>query len=209
VLRLELPPYAVIRVLHPDAQPASFMLVAEQCLIGRAPLCQIVVARTMVSRLHARVERTTVRYVLYDADSANGTYVNRRRIQEPYLLRDRDQIGLGSPEAILVFDDPDPTSVPVGQLCYDDQQLSFLLDRRPLELTVAQTRLLRHLYDHSGTICTRESCAQALWGKAYEPGRDAGALDRAINGLRAALRRLNPDADLIKTHRGQGYALIV
>ncbi|MFV9507356.1 MAG: winged helix-turn-helix domain-containing protein [Oscillochloridaceae bacterium umkhey_bin13] len=72
-----------------------------------------------------------------------------------------------------------------------------------------QTRLLRHLYDHAGTVCTRESCAVALWGQQYEPGRDAGALDRAINGLRAVLRRAKPELELIRTQRGRGYELVV
>ncbi|NTU78752.1 MAG: FHA domain-containing protein [Chloroflexales bacterium] len=203
------PTYATLKALHPDVQPASFTLTSEVCRIGRAPQCQIVVARTFVSRLHARIEREIVRYLLHDTGSANGTYVNQRRIQGPHLLKDRDQIGLGSPEPLLAFSDPDPTSVPAGLLRYDEQRLLFFLGEGPLELSVAQTRLLRHLYEHAGAICTRESCAIALWGQTYEPGRDAGALDRAINGLRAILRRANAGAELIKTHRGQGYELVL
>lgn len=201
------PAYGLIKALHPDVQPPSLTLVADSYTIGRASLCQIVVSRGLVSRLHARIERASLRYLLHDTESANGTFVNRRRIQGPHLLKDRDQIGLGSPEPLLVFGDPDPTAIPLAQLRYDEGQLVFLLDGHPLELTVAQTRLLRLLHERAGAVCTRESCARALWGQEYEPGRDAGALDRAINSLRAALRQHSPEADLIKTHRGQGYEL--
>ncbi|NCC32483.1 MAG: FHA domain-containing protein [Chloroflexia bacterium] len=200
--------YPLIRALVPDVEPAEFQLRDELCSLGRATLCQIIVKRAVVSRLHARIERTALRYMLYDADSANGTFVNQRRIKGAHQLKDRDQIGLGSPEAILVFSDPDPTFIPAGRLRYDEQRLIFFLGEEALALTVMQTRLLRHLYDHAGTICTRESCAAALWGQTYEPGRDAGALDRAINSLRSTLRRADPEANLIVTHRGQGYELM-
>jgi DNA-binding response OmpR family regulator len=36
---------------------------------------------------------------------------------------------------------------------------------------------------------------------------DADALDRAIANLRAQLRQVDPDSDLIQTRRGLGYVL--
>ena len=49
----------------------------------------------------------------------------------------------------------------------------FFLDQQPLELTAAQFRLLSHLYQNVGNLCTRESCAAAIWGRDYDPGMDA------------------------------------
>jgi DNA-binding response OmpR family regulator len=200
---------AHVLALHQDVQPAEYMLEGDICTIGRSPICQIVVQRNVVSRLHARIERDGPRYILHDAGSANGTFVNSRRIHEPHLLQDRDTIGLGAATALLRFADPDPTVIPSRRLRYDDRAMMFFLHQQPLDLTPAQFRLLHHLYQHAGDVCTRESCAQAIWGRDYDPGMDADALDRAINNLRTRLRQADPTADLIVTRRGLGYELVL
>jgi DNA-binding response OmpR family regulator len=206
-----LPPseFARIVALHEDVQFTTYSLETEICTIGRASECQVVVRRIVVSRLHARIERNGPRYILHDAGSANGTFVNSRRIREPHLLRDHDLIGLGAVNPLLRFIDPDPTLVPAGRLRYDEQALLFFLDQQQLDLTPAQFRLLFHLYQHSDQVCSRESCAQVIWGQSYSPDLDVDALDRAINKLRTKLRRVDPTIDLIKTRRGLGYELVL
>jgi pSer/pThr/pTyr-binding forkhead associated (FHA) protein len=47
-------------------------------------------------------------YVLRDNRSANGTYVNGRRLREGHVLRDRDEIGLGTAVASLRFETTTP-----------------------------------------------------------------------------------------------------
>ncbi|HXW00767.1 MAG TPA: winged helix-turn-helix domain-containing protein, partial [Anaerolineae bacterium] len=147
------------------------------------------------------------RYLLSDNHSANGTFVNGRRIREPYVLQDEDQIGLSKPAPLLFFADVDPTDFISSQLRYDARGMTFFLTEKPLDLTPAQFRLLLHLYHHAGDICTRESCAEALWDREYDPGLDAEALDRAVSNLRHKLREIKPEAELIKTVRGLGYIL--
>ena len=200
-------PAARLLALHDDVQPADSMLEGDVYTLGRSPLCQIVVARSIVSRLHAKIEREGPRYQLVDAGSANGTFVNGKRISAPHILSDRDVIGLGAATGALRFLDPDPTVIPVARLRYDERTMQFTLGNTPLELTPAQFRLLHHLYQFAGEVCTRESCAAALWGHDYDPGMDADALDRAFSSLRGQLRRADPDADLIETRRGLGYVL--
>jgi DNA-binding response OmpR family regulator len=114
---------------------------------------------------------------------------------------------LGAASAILRFVDPDPTVIPVTRLRYDEHAMTFTLGNSPLELTPAQFRLLHHLSQFAGEVCTRESCAAALWGHDYDPGMDADALDRAFSTLRGQLRRVDAEADLIETRRGLGYVL--
>lgn len=199
---------AQLLALHDDVQPGEFDLTTEGCTIGRASLCDVVVSnRKEVSRLHARIEPDGPRFVIYDHASTNGTFVNGMRIREPHLLQDRDAIGLGVPARLLRFVDIDPTHVLAQRLTYDDRTMTFLLDNEPLILTPQQFQLLVHLYQHAGQLCTRESCATAIWGHDYDPGLDAGALDRAVANLRRALRKINPDADLIRTRRGLGFVL--
>ena len=199
--------FARILALDPEIQPQEQLLEADICTIGRVPTCQITVPRNIVSRLHARIERDGLRYVLHDAGSANGTFVNRVRINHPHLLKDHDSIGLGAAAPALRFVDPDPTFVPAGRLRYDEQAIRFFLDQQPLDLTAAQFRLLSHLYQNAGNLCTRERCAMAIWGRDYDPGMDAAALDRAVANLRRLLRQLDPTSDVLETRRGLGYVL--
>lgn len=203
-------PVAHLLALHDDIHPAESVLEADVYTLGRSPLCQIVVPRSIISRLHAKIEREGPRYLLVDAGSANGTFVNGQRLHAPHVLGDRDLIGLGAATALLRFLDPDPTVVTLARLRYDERSMTFFLGDSALDLTPAQFRLLHHLYQYAGEVCTRESCAEALWGREYEPGMDADALDRAFSSLRSQLRRADntaDTADLIETRRGLGYVL--
>jgi DNA-binding response OmpR family regulator len=188
-------------------QPAEYVLEDDVCTIGRARTCEIVVSQSVVSRLHASIARNGPHYVLHDAGSANGTFVNEHKIFDPYLLKHKDQIGLGSPKPILRFFDPDATAMTPEGLRYDDRARIFILNRTPLDLTPAQSRLLFHLYQYGDEVCTRESCAQAIWGRNYEPGLDADALEQAVSKLRKRLREAHSAGELIETRPGVGYVL--
>lgn len=195
--------------LHEDVAPGELLLSAAEHSIGRAVGCDIVVRRSTVSRLHARVVREGPRYLLHDAGSANGTFVNGQPLVGPHPLSNRDTIGLGVAGDSLRFVDPDPTVVPVSRLRLDERAQSFFLGAQPLSLPPSHQRLLTHLYRRLGELCTREACAEAIWGRDYDPGLDADALDKAVSGLRAALRRADPTgADLLQTRRGVGFVLL-
>src|SRR6266511_5950946 len=148
---------ARILALAADIQPPEYTLAPDICTIGRSPSCPIIVPRTTVSRLHARIERAGPRYVLRDAGSANGTFVNNRRIYDQHTLKHHDVIGLGPALALLRFIDPDPTVETASRLRYEEHVLKFVLDQQPVDLTPAQFRLLYHLHQHAGDVCTRES----------------------------------------------------
>lgn len=199
--------FARIVGIQDDVEPGEYVLREDVCTLGRSSMCHVVIRRPIISRLHARIERDGPRYFLQDAGSANGTFVNSRRIYERHLLSDKDMIGLGGPTALIRFRDPDPTLIPSFRLTFSEPAMTFFLKQKPLDLTPAQFRLLHHLFQHAGEVCTREGCAQAIWGRDYDPGLDADALDRAMSNLRGQLRTADPDADLIETRRGLGYVL--
>ena len=197
-------------------QPQEYVIEREACTLGRGADCDVIIGGGLISRLHATISRQGPRYLITDAGSRNGTFVNGSRISAPHLLDDDDLIGLGSPEAKVRFVDPDPTDLAAApdafaqtaeRLRYDPQAMIFVLDGKALELTLMQTRLLLHLYRNAGAVCNREDCAEAIWGRDYDPGMDAGALDQALNSLRRALGRVAPGASLIQTRRGLGYVL--
>jgi DNA-binding response OmpR family regulator len=193
--------------LTPEVRPTEIDLAGAGCTLGRAETCDVVVGRVTVSRLHARVEAAGPRFLLRDAASANGTFVNGRRIQEPHLLADRDEIGLGAAEPVLRFVDPDPTVLAAGRLRFDEAGLRFVLGGQPLDLTPSELRLLRYLHQRAGTVCARAGCAEAVWGADYPPGHESDALDRLVSNLRRKLRAADPSAAPLQTRSGLGYLL--
>ncbi len=74
---------------------ATFDLAAHDTLtIGRDPECDLTLDSPLVSRHHARLERSGPTHVLIDLDSTNGTYVNSQRI-ERQVLRAGDIVQIG------------------------------------------------------------------------------------------------------------------
>src|SRR5262249_14799715 len=69
--------------------------------LGRSEACNIVAESRTVSKLHARLERTSDQLVLQDLDSANGTFVNVARVQTA-VLRNGDVISLAGVETYTV-----------------------------------------------------------------------------------------------------------
>ena len=203
--------FARLIAIQETAQPAEFKVADEVCMIGRSRSCHIVVKDQIVSRLHATIERDEVdRYILHDRNSANGTFINgeSKPLQSPYRLQNGDEIGLGIPEPVLRFEDEEATArVNTTRLTFNEQLQCFVLDQTTLELTPNQFRLMEHLYQHAYDLCTRESCAEALWGTGYDPVLDDQALDRTVSNLRKQLRQIASDADFIITRRGVGYIL--
>jgi adenylate cyclase len=83
---------------HPSSvwlEPAGGERVHIQgrCFLGRSPSCQVVLPDTKVSRQHALVEiQDQTEVWLIDLGSANGTYLNGRRVTQPCRLSDGDRI---------------------------------------------------------------------------------------------------------------------
>ena len=69
-------------------------LEGDMLNLGRAPDNHVVVNDQRVSRYHAVLKRQGTDYVLEDAGSPNGTYVNDQRIQHQ-LLTAGDVIRVG------------------------------------------------------------------------------------------------------------------
>lgn len=203
----ELPIARLVALDEAVGQP-EYLLSNVEHTLGRSKLCTIVVGRETISRIHARIMREGPRYVIYDAGSANGTYINGQPVGGPHVLSNRDDIGLGSATPLLRFIDPDPTVISSSRLRLDERTQTFYLAGQALGLPPTQQRLLTHLYRHIGELCSRESCAEAIWGRDYDPGLDAEALDKLVSNLRASMRKIDDDADLLRTRRGMGFVLM-
>jgi hypothetical protein len=79
-------------------------LRGDTMLVGRSGACQIVVQDEQVSRQHAELRRQGDQWVVRDSGSANGTFVNNRRLGagESVVLRPGDRLRLG-PRAEFSF----------------------------------------------------------------------------------------------------------
>lgn len=187
---------AVLTYRRPDGA-AHHQLTADVITLGRSEACTIVVPLPTVSRLHATIEIQHDRYLLSDNDSANGTFVNGRRVGQGYQLATGDEIWLGSQEAALGFSDPDETllvmSVPEAPLLIDERARAVRVYDQPVTLSPLEYRVLLHLAVHPGTVCTREAVFLAAWGQPY----DHMTCEDALNACVAKLRRnLRASADL-------------
>ncbi|MQA62390.1 MAG: FHA domain-containing protein [Actinophytocola sp.] len=96
----------------PEAQadsPGSAMLVVNRgpragqqihlnrshLKLGRSATCDIVLDDATVSRQHAEINRESGQYVVTDAGSLNGTYVNRSLVDRSAVLNDGDELRIG------------------------------------------------------------------------------------------------------------------
>jgi pSer/pThr/pTyr-binding forkhead associated (FHA) protein len=77
------------------AAGALFLLDADRVTAGRGGDSDIFLDDITVSRRHAEVERTPAGYVVRDAGSLNGTYLNAERIDDEVVLHQGDELQVG------------------------------------------------------------------------------------------------------------------
>jgi pSer/pThr/pTyr-binding forkhead associated (FHA) protein len=86
---------AGVLIVRAGAQAGTrFTLDADVTRLGRHPDSEISLDDITVSRRHAEIERTPDGYLVRDAGSLNGTYVNQDRV-ETAALRHGDELQIG------------------------------------------------------------------------------------------------------------------
>jgi pSer/pThr/pTyr-binding forkhead associated (FHA) protein len=80
-----------------DSGPeGSLEFHGRDLVLGRSPTCDRSIDQPMVSSRHARLFRSAEQILIEDLSSANGTFVNGRRIESATAVSPGDTIGLGS-----------------------------------------------------------------------------------------------------------------
>ena len=79
----------------------EFELLDGSLLVGRLPECSVCLPDVLVSRMHARISVQDGGVVVEDLHSANGVYVNGRRVAGTLVLCQGDRILLGTTELSL------------------------------------------------------------------------------------------------------------
>ncbi len=85
---------ALFLVLQGPKTGARYALDTDLVRIGRHPESDIFLDDITVSRRHAEVQRAAGRYTVCDVGSLNGTYVNRKIIDQ-IDLADGDEVQIG------------------------------------------------------------------------------------------------------------------
>jgi adenylate cyclase len=151
----------------PDGKETDYQLVSKETRIGRvAPMVDLVVNDGRASRLHAVVRKLQSGYTVVDLNSANGTYVNEKRIKEQ-LLREGDVVRIG--ETTFRFEPSRATPqveqvdqpIPKGGTVMLVQSDSFKVGRSdslatPEEITRLRMKaeILTHMFDLSKTLAS-------------------------------------------------------
>jgi class 3 adenylate cyclase len=95
-----------------ETSTAQKVPVQGNCSFGRAVGSTVVLADDKVSRRHAMIHaQAGNEYWLVDLGSANGSYVNGRRVAQPCRLADRDEIRIGG--QAFAFRNPSASAEPV------------------------------------------------------------------------------------------------
>lgn len=110
-----------IQILEPG-HPSRVVSVAEETDVGRD--CDgIVLDDPTASRRHLRLDPTAVGLVVIDLGSANGTFIDGVRLDEPVVLQPGSRLEVGETE--IVVHQPHATAAETGGTTGDE----LVLDR--------------------------------------------------------------------------------
>ncbi len=84
-----------LRVVEPPETRGQSYDLGDELTLGRAAGCQVTLNDTYVSQLHARLFRRDGQLFVEDLGSTNGTYVNRKKVTAPIVLRKGDRLQVG------------------------------------------------------------------------------------------------------------------
>jgi hypothetical protein len=88
---------AWLKVVQGFRAGRELLLAKDETTIGRAESCDLgLFGDNTIERLHARILLQDRRYLLADADTPGGTYLNDERIGKPTPLKSGDRIRVGN-----------------------------------------------------------------------------------------------------------------
>ncbi len=93
---------AHLSVVEPTNQRGRTFALADDVTLGRAAGCQVTLDDTYASQLHARLFTREGQLFVEDLGSTNGTYLNRRKVQGPMVIKRGDKLQVGNTVMELV-----------------------------------------------------------------------------------------------------------
>jgi phosphoserine phosphatase RsbU/P len=102
-------PTIQLTLYQPNQAPNRLTVQGPRVTMGRADDCRLPIKDRYLSRHHAEILWTDGGWVVNDAGSVNGTFVNGERIQRAVPIRVGDRITLGDTELVV---EPDMEEAP-------------------------------------------------------------------------------------------------
>jgi two-component system catabolic regulation response regulator CreB len=100
---------------------------------------------------------------------------------------------------------PERAAAGTAKFTVDEERRTITFLNAPLELSRYEYRLLKLLVSRPGRVFSRDEILQHAWD---EPDASFDrTVDAHVKQLRAKLKAVAPDAEVIRTHRGEGYSL--
>ncbi len=100
-------------ITHSDSDVEQRVNIGDDIVVlGRHPDCSVVVDDPSVSRRHAQIVQKNGKYLLEDLESRNGTFLNRRMIQQSTRLLNGDQIRICDALFTFYLDESIQTPMP-------------------------------------------------------------------------------------------------
>src|SRR5919107_1775100 len=125
-------------VNYPDRAPERLPLGRLRITIGRSARNDVCVPDPFASRVHAEVRREGDNYVLQDLGSANGTYYNGSRLEQPVALTHDSRIQIGETE-IVFKDQSTAPQLPAATVAADHGDLLALISKVGVTLLASAT----------------------------------------------------------------------
>jgi hypothetical protein len=91
-----------LRVIEPPGLRGRAYPLDDEVTLGRAAGCQVPLDDSYASQVHARVFNREGQWYVEDLGSTNGTYLNRRRVAGPMVMKRRDRVQIGNTVLELV-----------------------------------------------------------------------------------------------------------
>jgi pSer/pThr/pTyr-binding forkhead associated (FHA) protein len=91
-----------LRVIEPPGLRGQAYPLDDEVTLGRAAGCQVPLEDSYASQVHARVFNREGQWYVEDLGSTNGTYLNRRRVAGPMVMKRRDRVQIGNTVLELV-----------------------------------------------------------------------------------------------------------
>jgi hypothetical protein len=85
-----------LRVVEPAGLRGQAFPLGDEITLGRAAGCQVPLDDAYASQVHARVFERDGHWYVEDLGSTNGTYLNRRRVAGPMVIKRHDQLQIGN-----------------------------------------------------------------------------------------------------------------
>jgi diguanylate cyclase (GGDEF)-like protein len=131
----------ILTIRSPLNEPREFVLKRGITTLGRHSENDIAINDESASRRHAEFEYNNKYLILRDMESTNGTFVNRKRLEEPQDLKESDQIRIGFHVVSLKYQKPKET-IPLKKITA--QMNTRPLTRDLLLESVDQNAILLH-----------------------------------------------------------------